>query len=131
MASNYPEVYNIQTDATMANPFTLDFDRVRDSVNNRFEQAKDQIRIPLNQTFTDLFMKIYDSTTVYKTDTSLRQYFPGFALSASTAGNPNALIRINLLDTNTKLGLYYRTNSTSVVGTRDTMVDYFKFCITR
>ena len=48
VASNYPEVYNIQTDATMANPFTLDFDRVRDSVNNRFEQAKDQIQVFVN-----------------------------------------------------------------------------------
>lgn len=129
VASNYPEAYNIKTDATMANPYTLDFDRVHDSVINRYELAKDQIRIPLNKTFTDLFMKVYDSTTVYKTDTSLRQNFQGFALSVSTAGNPNALIRINLLDTNTKLGLYYRTNSTSFVGTRDTIVDYFKFSL--
>ncbi len=129
VASNYPEAYNIKTDATMADPYTLDFDRVHDSVINRYELAKDQIRIPLNKTFTDLFMKVYDSTEVYKTDTSLRQYFQGFALSVSSAGNPNALVRINLLDTNTKLGLYYRTNSTSFVGTRDTIVDYFNFSL--
>jgi hypothetical protein len=129
VASNYPEAYNIQTDATMANPYTLDFARVHDSVYNRYEAAKDQIRIPLNKTFTDLFLKTYDSTTAYKTDTTLRQYFPGFALSASSAGNMNALVRISLLDTNTKLGLYYRTNSTSVTGTRDTIVDYFKFSL--
>lgn len=130
-ASNYPEAYNIQTDATMANPFTLDFARVGDSVINRYEAAKNQIRIPLNKTFTDLFMKVYDSTTAYRSDSTLRQYFPGFALSASAAGNPNVLVKINLLDTNTKLGLYYRTNSTSTatLGTIDTVVDYFKFSL--
>ncbi len=129
VASNYPEAYNIQTDATMANPVTLDFAHVHDSIYNRFEAAKDEIRIPLNKTFTDLFIKGYDSTTAYKTDTTLRQYFQGFALSASTAGNTNVLVRINLLDTNTKLALYYKTNSTTTTGVRDTIVDYFKFTL--
>lgn len=129
VASNYPEAYNIQTDATMANPVSLDFARVHDSIYNRFEAAKDEIRIPLNKTFTDLFIKGYDSTTAYKTDTTLRKYFPGFALSASTAGNTNVLVRINLLDTNTKLALYYRTNSVTTTGVRDTIVDYFKFTL--
>ena len=130
VATNYPEVYNIQTDATMANPYTLDFTHVHDSVINRFEAAKDQIRIPLNKTFTDLFLKVYDSNTAYKTDTTLRQYFPGFALT--TSNNNNVLVIVNLLDTNTKLGLYYTTNSTSTAtpGARDTVVDYFKFTAT-
>jgi hypothetical protein len=130
VASNYPEVYNIQTDATMANPYTLDFTHVHDSVINRFEAAKDQIRIPLNKTFTDMFLKVFDSNTAYKTDTTLRQYFPGFALT--TSNNNNVLVIVNLLDTNTKLGLYYTTNSTSTAtpGARDTVVDYFKFTAT-
>ena len=130
-AANYPEVYNIQSDVSMANPYSLDFTHVQDSVINRFEAAKNQIRIPMNKTFTDLFIKTFDSTTAYKTDTTLRQYFPGFALTASTSGNKNVLVRINLTDTNTKLALYYKTNSTSssVAGARDTVVDYFKFTI--
>jgi len=127
VASNYPEVYNIQTDATMANPYTLDFTHAHDSIINRYEAAKDQIRIPLNKTFTDMFLKVFDTNTAYKTDTTLRQYFPGFALT--TSNNNNVLVIVNLLDTNTKLGLYYRTNSTSTPGTRDTVVDYFKFSI--
>ncbi len=129
IASNYPELYNIQTDATMANPFTLDFTHVHDSVINRFEAAINQIRIPLNKTFTDLFLKVYDTTTAYRTDTTLRQYFPGFALTASN--NNNVLVRINLLDTNTKLALYYNTNSLSsaVAGVRDTVADYFRFAL--
>jgi hypothetical protein len=128
-ASNYPEAYNIQSDVSMANPYTLDFSRVQDSVINRFEAAKNQIRIPLNKTFTDLFLKTYDSLTAYKSDTTLRQYFPGFALTASSASNNNVLVRISLVDTNTKLALYYKTNSTTITGARDTIVDYFKFSI--
>jgi len=130
VASNYPEVYNFQTDATMANSYTLDFTHVHDSVINRFEAAKDQIRIPLNKTFTDMFLKVFDTNTAYKTDTTLRQYFPGFALT--TSNNNNVLVIVNLLDTNTKLGLYYTTNSTSTAtpGARDTVVDYFKFTTT-
>ena len=128
-ASNYPEAYNIQSDVTMANPYTLNFSRVQDSVINRYEAAKNQIRIPLNKTFTDLFIKTFDSTTAYKTDTTLRKYFPGFALTASASSNNNVLVRINLTDTNTKLALYYKTNSTTVTGARDTVVDYFKFSI--
>jgi hypothetical protein len=131
IASNYPELYNMQTDATMANPFTLDFARVHDSVINRFEAATDQIRIPLNKTFTDLFLKGYDTTNAYKTDTTLRQYFPGFALTTTSASNNNVLVKINLLDTNTKLALYYNTNSISsaIAGARDTVADYFRFAL--
>lgn len=128
-ASNYPEAYNIQSDVSMANPYTLNFSRVQDSVFNRFEAAKNQIRIPLNKTFTDLFLKTFDSTNAYKSDTTLRQYFPGFALTANSASNNNVLVRISLTDTNTKLALYYKTNSTTTTGARDTIVDYFKFSI--
>lgn len=131
VASNYPEVYNIQTDAAMANPYTLNFARARDSVNNRFENATSQIRIPLTRAFTEMFLRTFDTTTAYKNDTTLRQYFPGFALTTNSGSNNNVLVRINLIDTNTKLALYYSTNSvtSSVAGTRDTVVDYFRFSI--
>ncbi len=130
-ASNYPELYNIQTDASMASTYKLDFTHVGDSVINRFELAKNQIRIPLNKTFTDLFLKVYDTNTAYKNDTTLRQYFPGFALTANSASNNNVLVRISMIDTNTKLALYYTTNNTasSVAGARDTVVDYFRFSL--
>ena len=131
-ASNYPNVYNIQTDDVVADPFTLDFAKVHDSVINRFELAKDQIRIPINKKYITKFFKEFDSTNAYKTDTTLRQYFPGFALSTDAASNNNVLVRISLLDTNTKLALYYSTNSTAgtaTPGQRDTVVDYFKYTI--
>ena len=132
LASNYPEVYNIQTDATMANPYILDFSRVRDTVKNRYETAINQIRIPLTSAFATMFLRSFDTTTAYKNDTTLRQYFPGFALTANSASNNNVLVRINLMDTNTKLALYYNTNSvtSTLAGARDTVVDYFRFSLT-
>ena len=125
VASNYPELYNFQTDAVLANPYVVDFGRVRDSVINRFEAARNQIRIKLNNSFANLFLKVFDSN-VYKNDTTFHKAFPGFVLTANAGSN--VLIRINLLDTNTKLGLYYSTNATTTVaGKRDTVVDYFRF----
>lgn len=126
--SNYPELYPIQTDIALANPYTLDFNHVRDSVYNKFEAASNQIRIPLNKTIANLFIKGYDSTNAYYSDTTLRTYFPGFALSTDPASNKNVLVQISLLDTNTKLALYYKsTSSNTSVYERDTAVIYFKF----
>jgi hypothetical protein len=131
IASNYPQQYNIQTDATMANPYTLDFTHINDSVNNRYENAVRQIRIPLTRAFAEMFIKTFDTNTAYKNDTTLRQYFPGFALTTNSASNNNVLVKINLLDTNTKLALYYNTNSvtSTIAGKRDTVVDYFRFAL--
>ena len=126
-ATNYPEVYNIQTDAALANPYNLDFTKVGDSVFNRFESARKQIRIPLLKSYADLFIKTYDSTNAYKNDTTLRAYFPGFALTADASSNNNVLLKTSLVDTNTKLGLYYTTNSLATPGKKDTLVAYFKF----
>ncbi|MFM2440095.1 MAG: hypothetical protein RLZ16_1094 [Bacteroidota bacterium] len=126
-AVNYPEVYNIQTDAALANTYTLDFTKIGDSVFNRFEKASRQIRIPLLKSFADMFIKTYDSTNAYKSDSTLRDYFPGFALTADASSNNNVLLKTSLADTNTKLGLYYRTNSLATPGKKDTLVAYFKF----
>ena len=131
VASNFPELYNIQTDLSLANPYSLDFTHVQDSVINRFEASNNTIRIPLNKSVANMFIKEFDSNTVYKTDTTLRQAFPGFALTTTAASNNNVLLRISLVDTNTKLALYYTTNSTSTAtpGARDTIVDYFKYAL--
>ena len=129
-ASNYPELYNIKTDLALADPFTLDFTHARDSVYNRFEAAANQIRIPLYKTVAKTFIKNFDSSNAYRTDTTLRTYFPGFALTANTASNKNVLVQINLLDTNTKLALYYKsTSTTSAAYQRDTAVANFSFSL--
>lgn len=129
-ASNYPELYNIKTDLALADPFTLDFTHVRDSVYNRYEAAAKQIRIPLYKSIAKIFIKNYDSSGAYKNDTALRNNFPGFALTANVASNKNVLVQINLLDTNTKLALYYKsTSTTSASYQRDTAVAKFGFSL--
>ncbi|MEI7589546.1 MAG: DUF4270 family protein [Chitinophagia bacterium] len=128
--SNYPELYPMQTDMALAAPYTLDFTHARDSVYNKFEAAVNQIRIPLNMSFANLLMKGYDSNGAYHSDTTLRSYFPGFALSTDPSSNKNVLIQISLLDTNTKLALYYKSTSANTsVYQRDTAVVNFKFSV--
>ena len=129
-ANNYPELYNIQASSILANPFSLDFTHVRDSVNNRYEAAASQIRIPLLSSYARMFIRNYDSTNAYRSDTTLSASFPGFALSTNPTSNKNVLVQISLNDTNTKLALYYKsTSTTSSSYKRDTAVAYFKFSI--
>jgi hypothetical protein len=106
---------------------TIEIPRLKDSVNNRFENAANQIRIKLSQSFATRLMKQYDSsaTGAYANDSLFRLNFRGFAVSpVGSAGN--ALIRVNLSDTNTKLGLYY-TYQIKDSAKRDTAVSYFRF----
>jgi hypothetical protein len=107
---------------------SIDIPHLKDSVNNRFENSSNQIRIKLSQSFANRLMKQYDTsaTGAYASDSLFRLNFKGFAVSP-VGGNANALIRVNLSDTNTKLGLYYRYDIKDSVGKRDTAVSYFRF----
>ena len=98
-ASNYPEAYNIQAGSALANPYKLDYTKVRDSVFALYETANNQIRIKLLPSVAMQFMKDFDSTNAYHSDSTLREYFRGFALS--TSDNANSLIRISMTDSNT------------------------------
>ena len=125
-ASNYANAYNIKKGVTVSNPILFDFARAKDSIINRFENAMGQIRLRLNQSIGVELLKTYDSNGVYRSDTTFRNAFSGFALSTNAADNHNALIKLSLLDSNTKLALYYSTSATGSV-TRDTLVTYFRF----
>ncbi|MFM7721078.1 MAG: DUF4270 family protein, partial [Sediminibacterium sp.] len=125
-ASNYPNAYGIRKGIALGNPKVFDFASAKDSINDRFENASRQIRLRLNQSLGTEFLKTYDSNGVYRNDTTFRDAFPGFALSTNAADNHNALIRLALLDSNTKLALYYSTSATGSV-TRDTLVTHFSF----
>ncbi len=124
-ASNYPELYNFKTDQNLGET-TVDFAKLNDSLYTRFEASRRTIRIKLSKSFATQFLKEFDSSNAYRSDTTLRAYFPGFALTADESANKNVLLKINLTDTNTKLALYYNTNAT---GTRDTAVVKFNFSI--
>jgi len=125
-ASNYANAYGIRKGASVGNPKIFDFATAKDSINDRFENASNQIRLRLNQSIGVELLKTYDSNGAYRNDTTFRNAFPGFALTTNAADNHNALIQLALLDSNTKLALYYSTSATGSV-TRDTLVSYFRF----
>jgi hypothetical protein len=127
--ANYPEEFGIKAGAPMANPYNLNIARVGDSVINRFEASQYQIRIKLFDKIGNMFIKQFDSNTAYRNDTTLRQYFPGFAVTVDPSSNNNVLLKLNMTDTNTRLALYYRTNYTPLgsIGKVDTTVAKFRF----
>lgn len=104
---------------------TVDLTTFNDSVNYGFENASNQIRIKLDPGFATRFLKGYDSTNAYKNDSLFRENFPGFAVVPSPSSG-NALIRVSLIDTNTKLSFYYSTRVDAATK-RDTLVSYFRF----
>jgi hypothetical protein len=125
-AANYQAAYNIRTKGTLADPITISIPRLKDSVNNRFERASNQIRIKLRSDVARRFISIYDTTNAYRTDSAFKSLFAGFALTVDQAAPANALIHINLADTNTKFALYYNSSSKGAT-LRDTAVAYFRF----
>ena len=126
-AANYPNAFPISTSSIPLGPSaTFDIRRLGDSVINRFEVTKNVIRIKLNKSFATRMILGYDTTTAYKSDSTLRTYFNGFAVIPDPSSSPNALLNINLVDTNTKLALYYSTANTAATS-RDTVVTNFRF----
>ena len=125
-ASNYANAYDIRKGVTIGNSKLFSFSNASDSLKDRFENASNQIRLRLNQSVANELLKTYDSNGVYRNDTTFRKAFPGFALTTNASDNHNALIQLALLDSNTKLALYYSTSATGSV-VRDTLVTYFRF----
>jgi hypothetical protein len=122
---NYPNVFPINTIGALANPITVDIRRLGDSVKNRFEQTANQLRIRLRNDVANRFIKLYDSSNTYKSDSLLRTVFAGFALTVDASSPANALLRINVVDTSSKLALYYNSSTTGATK-RDTSVRYFR-----
>lgn len=108
----------------------VDITTFNDSVNYGFENASNQIRIKLSSSFANKLMKTFDSSSngAYASDSLFRLNFKGFAVRPASGSAGNALVRINLLDTNTKLALYYNYHvKDSAASVRDTSVSYFRF----
>jgi len=125
--ANYPNAFPISYNSTALAPTqTIDIRRLGDSVINKFEASKNQIRIKLSSSFAKRMILDYDSTNAYKSDSIFRTYFNGFAIIPDPSSPSNAFLNINLADTNTKLALYY-TTATSASTVRDTTVSYLRF----
>lgn len=111
---------------------SLDIRTFNDSVNYGFENAVNQVRIKLQPGLADLLMKQFDSSatgsslkeTAYHNDSLFRKNFAGLAVVPQGGGN--ALIRVNLADTNTKLALYYNYKSDTSPA-RIAAVSYFRY----
>jgi len=85
---------------------------------------KNQMRIRLDNSFASRFIN-YD-TTVYKTDSSFKSKFAGFAiLTDSTFGSPNALAYFNLADNNnTRVTFYYKVQKNGKPENSITVFDF-------
>ena len=76
------------------------------------------IRIRLDSSYGTELLKNYDTTTAYANDSLFSAYIKGLVIESELNGN--TLIRTNLLDTGTKLILYYRYDRKDSVGKKDT-----------
>ena len=83
---------------------------------------RNDIRIKLNNSFGTELLR-YDTTTAYYNDSVFDNYLRGLIVESEQTGN--TLIRTNLLDTGTKLILYYRYNRRDSAGKQDTVYRNF------
>ncbi len=93
---------------------------LNDSVSLAEGNSKSQLRITLNNSFgQDLLNQ--DTTTGFKSDSLFKNFFKGFAIVPDASFGGNALTYYNLVDSNTKLCLYFKYNNGSV---HDTVVNF-------
>lgn len=129
--SAYPVTTKFGTSKLLGSAVNLDIRSFNDPIRYRFDSSTNQIRIRLQPDFANRLIKEYDSTSTgssinaYQNDSLFRDKFSGFAVVPQ--GNGNALVQINLTDTNTKLSLYYSYKATDASTTRDTTVANFRF----
>jgi hypothetical protein len=96
-------------------PYTLN-----DSIYPFMEQASNQLRIRLNASYGTSLLRL--DTSFYKYDSLFDGVIKGYQIVPEQNLQSNALLRINLLDTNTKLAIYFRYKKE---GKMDTTVRYF------
>lgn len=94
--------------------------RLTDSIHALNEDASNQLRIRLSDAFGKAF--ILDSNEIFKTDTTFKIYFKGFALIADQMFGGNAINYFDLGNADTRLSFYIRTSVSNVKDT--TRVDF-------
>lgn len=123
-------IYDVSTKfntSTVLGSKIINVSKLKDSVKVGFENAKNQIRIKLDSSFGVRLMKTFDSSKEYASDSSFKAAFKGFAIGPKNGTSGNALVRINLLDTNTKLALFYNYKKNDTATNRTHEVSYFRF----
>jgi hypothetical protein len=91
-----------------------------DSVSLTEGNSKNQLRITLSNSFGQNLLN-QDTTTGFKSDSLFKNFFKGFAIVPDVSFGGNALTYYNLVDSNTKLCLYFKYNNGSV---HDTVVNF-------
>lgn len=76
-----------------------------DTLKQFNEDATNQLRIRLSESFGNQLLHNYDSSNAYLNDSTFHNYVKGFVVEAEQQGN--SLLQINLSDTSTRLSLYY------------------------
>jgi hypothetical protein len=102
-------------------PELVNISKLTDSVYPFNEASANQLRIRLNSDYGEKLLKNYDTTNAYSNDSLFNIYIKGLQVRPDATGN--SLLKINLLDTNTKLAIYFRFKDTANV--MDTSVRYF------
>jgi hypothetical protein len=92
-----------------------------DTIKEFNEDATNQLRIHLSESFGNRLLHNYDSSNAYKNDSTFHNYVRGFIVEAEQQGS--ALLQLNLSDTSTRLSLYYHYKNSS--GDTDTSVRRF------
>ncbi|MEP6949884.1 MAG: DUF4270 family protein [Ginsengibacter sp.] len=96
--------------------------RLADSVHVLREDADNQLRIRLSDSFAQEF--ITDSAVIFKTNTTFKNYFSGFAIIPDEAFGGNAINYFDLSNSDTRVSFYFRT---SVANVKDTSIIDFPF----
>ncbi|MDQ6889679.1 MAG: DUF4270 domain-containing protein, partial [Bacteroidota bacterium] len=97
---------------------------LKDSVHAFKEASANQIRIPIDKSLIQNFIR--DSANIFKTDSTFRNYFKGFALVPGQATGGRAFNYFDLSNTDTRLAIYLRS---SVADKKDTSVVNFPLTV--
>lgn len=108
-------------------PANIDITKLNDSIYTFNEAAINQLRIRLNKSYGSNLISNFDtsSTGAFHSDSLFERFFKGYQITPD-ASMGNALLRINLEDTNTKIAIYYNYQRRDSAGKRDTAVKYLR-----
>ncbi|MEO8764989.1 MAG: DUF4270 family protein [Ginsengibacter sp.] len=96
--------------------------RLADSVHGFRENAKNELRIKLSNSFAQGFLT--DSALIFKSNTTFKNYFKGFAVITDSIFGGNAINYFDLTSTGTRVSFYIRTTLSAV---KDTSIIDFSF----
>ncbi len=128
--SVYPNYASFATQGSQLNsPRTFDIRQFNhtDTLAAFKEPSTNQIRIPLTSAFGNKLIHTFDTTSsgannAYYSDSVFSERFHGFSIIPNTSSN--ALLRVSIQDSNTKVALYYHYKNRA--GSNDTTVRYFR-----